>query len=108
MTHEQDWIDFVLEQAELAKKEDVFDPVAERFVYVHFTSESKGGGRKRRAPVYVEFAVDRETRRAHPLKDIPTDGLDVIAEALLGSTIPADTNIWEEFLKRLRAQDGSY
>jgi hypothetical protein len=57
--------------------------------------------RKRRAPRDVLLAVDHDTGRTYSLKDVPTNGLDRIAQALLGDLMGVGEDPWLEFLRRL-------
>jgi hypothetical protein len=102
---EQQWRKYWEEQSEDYYRNEAWDPVAEEWKYRSFVSRSNGKGRKpRKNSRGIELAVNRQTGRSHLLKDIPTGGIDVIAEALLGHLM-LDHSIHEEFLSRLRSQD---
>jgi hypothetical protein len=97
------WREFWEQQADEARDEAAAaDPVARFCDYVSFVSWSKGRGRKRERPVEVEL-VGYDGRFV-TLKDFPTNVLERIAQEVLSEHVnEADFNLYEEFLRRVRA-----
>jgi hypothetical protein len=77
-----------------------FDPVRNQFKLTEFVSNSAGRKRPRKQPRDVTLVKDLDTGRTWVLKDVPTGGLDAIAQSLLGHL--QDINPFDEFVRRLR------
>ena len=112
MSKDDEWGKFWEHQSQEARTgEGGVNPVQEEgWIYLAFVSQSNGRGRRpRRRPRDVEMARNLETGRTVVLKDIPTGGLDTIAQALFGH-IGQEVNPWEVFLvwlKKSKPENGS-
>ncbi len=85
-----------------ATREEVLaeDPVARECTYVTFVSRSNGRGRSRRRPRSVEL-IGYGGRHYSIRKDGPHSPLDVIADEVLGESVPSNER-YDKFLQRVR------
>lgn len=79
-------------------KADIENPLADYCERVYFVSESKGRGRKRKAPKEVELVKILPSGRCHLIRDIPTNGLDNLAEEIFGR-VPPEYTPYQYFLE---------
>lgn len=96
---QKEWEQALQEEAETRKEED---PVTRDYELRSFISTSRGVGRKCK-PRDVQLVRNRQNGKSVLLKDIPTKGLDVIADELLKDKIPADQDTFVEFVRRLES-----
>lgn len=95
----KEWEAAMREEQETREEED---PVKKDWELRDFVSHSRGVGRKSR-PREIRLARNKTTGKSVLLKDVPTKGLDIIADELLSGRVPPDADTFVEFVKRLES-----